>query len=126
MTCLPAARCSAGAAPNKAKPGNNGAVSCDTYCKGNWAGYACTGCTAALDTKTNKAISCGTVRGVAAQAVSCCCSGCPAPLPAYTCELHPNALADWQVFQLQASPARSQRLTSATAPPPPQALRPTR
>ena len=68
-----------GAAPNKVKNGNNGAVSCDTFCKGKWGGFQCPGgCTSALDTATGKVAGCKDVRGVGTKQVTCCCSQCPA------------------------------------------------
>ena len=68
-----------GAAPNKVKNGNNGAVSCDTFCKGNWGGFQCPGgCTSALDTATGKVAGCKDARGVGTKQVTCCCSQCPA------------------------------------------------
>ena len=76
----------AGSLPSKTKPGNNGAVSCDSYCKNSWGGYRCASCSSAIDSATNQSIGCGTVRGVGSKQVSCCCGGCGAPLPSYTCE----------------------------------------
>ena len=58
------------------KNGNNGALACDEYCKGNWTGLACPGgCSSAFDTAANKAISCDTVRGVGEKQVTCYCGG---------------------------------------------------
>ena len=61
-----------------AKNGNNGAVSCSTYCKGNWAGCSGGSCVAAVDnsTRPSSSIGCDTVRGAKTAQVTCFCTGC--------------------------------------------------
>jgi hypothetical protein len=50
-------------ANNKIKTGNDGSVSGDQYCAGDWAGGPFGKCILALDTATNKIIPCSTRRG---------------------------------------------------------------
>lgn len=58
---------------NTIKHGNNGTVSCQTFCTGQWGGGPKGNCVRAHDKKTNKNIGCNVVRGIAGADVTCEC-----------------------------------------------------
>lgn len=59
--------------PTFDKPGNNGTVSCDTYCEG--ATWGETGpCVGAVDLASQQRIACEDVRGLPSQGVACTCA----------------------------------------------------
>ena len=56
------------------KVGNNGAVSCDTYCKGAWTGVRYGTCAAGVDAKTGQDIGCSKARGPNGYEQTCYCA----------------------------------------------------
>jgi hypothetical protein len=59
---------------NVMKQGNNGSVSCQTFCTGAWSGGPKGNCVKAYDTKGKHFIDCGAVRGVDGAGVVCECA----------------------------------------------------
>ena len=59
--------------PGILKSGNNGWVSCSTYCAGPQWGVPYDSCTAAWDDKGQRAMDCNTARGVDSPGVACYC-----------------------------------------------------
>ena len=58
---------------NTFKHGNNGSVSCETYCKGQWKGGPRGSCVRAHDDRGKRDIGCAVVRGVGTPGVTCEC-----------------------------------------------------
>jgi hypothetical protein len=56
------------------KHGNNGSVSCHTFCRGDWGQRRFQSCSSAVDTVTGKSIPCGLTRGFNVKEVTCECS----------------------------------------------------
>lgn len=55
------------------KRGNNGTVTCDQYCKGDWGRAKYDKCVGAYDNVAKKHIECGSARGYNAKEVTCMC-----------------------------------------------------
>ncbi len=68
--------------PPNSKPGNNGSVSCSTYCRGNWLGVRHSGCKGGFDEATDREVRCDESLGVTTASVTCeCISNAPIPVP---------------------------------------------
>ena len=67
---------------NTIKTGNNGTVSCQAFCTGQWKGGSQGKCVRAYDNKTKKIIDCNKVRGIAGADVTCECGPKPKSAPA--------------------------------------------
>ncbi|KAF8058327.1 lpxC [Scenedesmus sp. PABB004] len=67
------ANCPADRCTGTQKHGNNGAVSCTTFCQGAQWGQAYARCVSAYDTAARKGVSCDTAVGVTSSELTCFC-----------------------------------------------------